>query len=151
MKMTVDYDTDFHAWALHNAKLLRQGKFAELDVEHLAEELESMGKTNKRELTSRFKILLAHLLKWQYQPDYRGRSWRSSIVEQRSEISELTAENPSLKPLFDEVIADAYLKAIKFAAKETGLLVNTFPQKCPYSLEQIVDDDFYPEVKADQE
>ena len=149
--MTVDYDTDFHAWALHNAKLLRQGKFAELDVEHLAEELESMGKTNKRELTSRFKILLAHLLKWQYQPDYRGRSWRSSIVEQRSEISELTAENPSLKPLFDEVIADAYLKAIKFAAKETGLLVNTFPQKCPYSLEQIVDDDFYPEVKADQE
>ena len=149
--MTVDYDTDFHAWALHNAKLLRQGKFAELDVEHLAEELESMGKTNKRELTSRFKILLAHLLKWQYQPDYRGRSWRSSIVEQRSEISELTAENPSLKPLFDEVIADAYLKAIKFAAKETGLLVNTFPQKCPYSLEQIVDDDFYPEVKADHE
>jgi hypothetical protein len=151
MKMTVDYDTDFHAWALHNAKLLRQGKFAELDVEHLAEELESMGKTNKRELTSRFKILLAHLLKWQYQPDYRGRSWRSSIVEQRSEISELTAENPSLKPLFNEVIADAYLKAIKFAAKETGLLVNTFPQKCPYSLEQIVDDDFYPEVKADHE
>jgi len=145
MIKTVDYNTDFYAWALYNAKLLRQGKFSDLDIEHIAEELETMGKNNKRELVSRFKILLAHLLKWQYQPDYRGRSWRSSIVEQRSEISDLVEENPSFKILFDESVANAYPKAVKFAIKETGLSTHTFPQKCPYSLEQILDEDFYPE------
>ncbi|MDY6994666.1 MAG: DUF29 domain-containing protein [Pseudomonadota bacterium] len=130
---TFDYHKDFYAWALHNAQLLRQGKFADLDVEHIAEELETIGKNNKRELASRFKILLAHLLKWQYQADYRGRSWRSSIVEQRSEMND------------DESIAYAYPKAVKFAVKETGLSPQTFPQSCPYSLEQILDEDFYPE------
>lgn len=146
MKNTTDYQTDFYAWALHNANLLRQGNFSELDIKHIAEELESMGKNNKRELTSRFKILLAHLLKWQYQPDYRGRSWRSSIVEQRSEIIDLTEENPSLRPLFNESVANAYPKAIQFAVKETGLPANTFPLTCPYSLEQILNEDFYPET-----
>jgi hypothetical protein len=146
MKNTIDYQTDFYAWALHNAKLLRQKHFSELDIEHIAEELESMGKNNKRELTSRFKILLAHLLKWHYQPDYRGRSWRSSIVEQRSEITDLIEDNPSLRPLFEESVTNAYPKAVKFAVKETGLPTNTFPRTCPYSLEQILDEDFYPEM-----
>lgn len=145
MNQSADYETDFYAWALHNAQLLREGRLSELDVEHLAEELESMGKRDRRELISRFKILLGHLLKWQYQPDYRGRSWRGSIIEQRSEIKELIKENPSLRPYLPDSIIDAYSKAVELATKETRLSINTFPRECPYSLEKILDDDFYPE------
>jgi hypothetical protein len=85
MNKLFDYETDFYAWALHNAQLLREGKFSELDVDHLVEELEDMG-NNKPELASRFIILIAHLLKWEYQPERRGRSWERSIDEQRSQI-----------------------------------------------------------------
>ena len=84
MNKSVEYDTDFYTWALHNAQLLRERRWSEIDVEHLIEELESMGKNNQRELNSRFKILLAQLLKWQYQPDHRSKSWQRSIDEQRS-------------------------------------------------------------------
>lgn len=145
MNQAADYETDFYAWALYNAQLLREGRLSELDVEHLAEELESMGKRDRRELISRFKILLGHLLKWQYQPDYRGRSWRGSIIEQRSEIRELIKENPSLRPYLPNSVIDAYSKAVELATKETRLSINTFPRECPYSLEKILDDDFYPE------
>ncbi|MDY6993264.1 MAG: DUF29 domain-containing protein, partial [Pseudomonadota bacterium] len=96
MSKSVEYDTDFYAWALHNAQLLREGKFSELDVEHLIEELEDMG-NNKQELASRFIILIAHLLKWAYQPSRRSSSWERSIDEQRSQIDLLLQDKPSLK------------------------------------------------------
>lgn len=143
--MNRDYETDFYAWVLHNAQLLRERRWSEIDVEHLIEELESMGKNNQRELNSRFKILLAQLLKWQYQPEHRSKSWQRSIDEQRSELDDLIEENPSLTTRFSHAVANAYPKAVKLAVKETRLSLNTFPQKCPYLLEQILDENFYPE------
>jgi hypothetical protein len=145
MGRITDYEKDFYGWALHNAELLRQGRLSEIDIEHIAEELESTGKRDRRELTSRFKILLAHLLKWQYQPKYRGRSWQRSVDEQRSEIIDLITDNPHLKNYISQSLIDAYPKAVKLAVKETRLSTNSFPLECPYSLENILAENFYPE------
>lgn len=144
MSKSVEYDTDFYAWALHNAQLLREGKFSELDVEHLIEELEDMG-NNKQELASRFIILIAHLLKWAYQPSRRSSSWERSIDEQRSQIDLLLQDKPSLKPGLIEAINKAYSRAVKLAAKETKRSKTEFPQECPYTPEQLLDENFYPE------
>ena len=152
MSKLIDYETDLYTWALHNAQLLRQGRFAELDVEHLAEELEDMGRNNRQEIVSRLKILIAHLLKWQYQFKqiaeiwpWEGGSWRSTIIEQRVQLNDKLATNPSLKPFLLEAVANAYPHAVKLAAKETKIPTTDFPQKCLYSIEQILDEDFYPE------
>lgn len=144
MNKLFDYETDFYAWALHNAQLLREGKFSELDVDHLVEELEDMG-NNKLELASRFIILIAHLLKWEYQPERRGRSWERSIDEQRSQIDWLLQNKPSLKPGLTDAATEIYSRAVKLAAKETKFPLTHFPPACPYSIEQLLDEDFYPE------
>lgn len=145
MNPAIDYETDFYAWASYNAQLLREGKFSKLDVEHLAEELESMERNNKRELISRLKILIGHLLKWQYQPGGRSTSWRRSIVEQRLQINDLIEDNPSLKSLLFEAITKAYPHAVELASDETGFPESTFPKTCPYSQEQILTKGFFPE------
>ncbi len=145
MNKAIDYETDFYAWASYHAQLLREGKFSELDVEHLAEELENMGKNNKRELVSRLKILIGHLLKWQYQPGGRSTSWRSSIVEQRLQINDLIADNPSLKPQLLEAITKAYSNAVELASDDTGFSESVFPKICPYSQEQILTKGFLPQ------
>src|SRR5580698_8493609 len=100
-----NYDEDFYAWANEQAALLRDGKLAEADVEHIALEIESMGKTEKRELVARLTILLLHLLKWKFQPNLRGRSWRLTIKEQRKEVVNHLADNPSLKSRTQEAMA----------------------------------------------
>jgi hypothetical protein len=138
------YDQDFYAWANEQAALLRAGRFAAADIETIAEELESMGRSEKRELVSRLKILLLHLLKWQFQPVLRGSSWRLSIEEQRRELLRHLADNPSLKVKLPETIADAYGDALIGAERETGLPRSTFPAACPYAFEQMVDDGFWP-------
>jgi hypothetical protein len=102
------HDSDFYAWSLEQAALLREGRVAEADLAAIAQEIESMGKTEKRELVSRLTVLLLHLLKWQYQPTGRGNSWRLSIANARDEISDLIADNPSLKSILDDVMASAY-------------------------------------------
>lgn len=140
---TSDYYKDFYAWALHNAQLLREGRFSELDVNHLVEELEDMG-NNKQELASRFIILIAHLLKWEYQPERRGSSWERSIDEQRSQIDWLLQNKPSLKPGLTDAVTKIYSRAVKLAAKETKLPLAHFPSICSYSIEQLLDEDFYP-------
>ncbi len=145
MSKFVDYETDLYAWALYNAQLLREGKLSELDVEHLIEELEEMGRSNRQELESRFIILIGHLLKWEYQPNHRGRSWERSIDEQRIQIMRKLRQNPSLKPHLSEAIMDAYSDALKLAAKETKIRPAHFPQVCPYTIEQLLNEDFYPE------
>ncbi len=99
------HDTDFYAWSLEQAALLRAGRVAEADLAAIAEEIESMGKTEKRELVSRLTVLMLHLLKWQYQPAGRGNSWRLSIANARDEIFDLLNDNPSLKSVLDEVTA----------------------------------------------
>lgn len=142
--MTKEYEKDFYAWTTHNAKLLREGKFSEMDVEHIAEEIESMGKSEKRELMSRLAVLLAHLLKWQFQPERQSNSWKYTIEEQRDEVLELLDESPSLKHEIKEKLERAYRKAILWAATEMGVNKSIFQEKCPFSLEETLNKNFYP-------
>jgi Domain of unknown function DUF29 len=134
-KVQDEYNKDFYAWALHSAELIREGKFSELDVENLAEELESMGKSERRELISRLAILIAHLLKWQFQPERRCNSWKYTIEEQQLKVTELLEESPSLKYELETKLSDAYKQAVLIAAKETNLDRKVFPEKCFFDLE----------------
>lgn len=144
-KTTQEYHKDFYAWILHNAELIRQGKFSEIDVVNVAEELESMGRNDRRELLNRLAVLLAHLLKWQFQPERRGSSWKYTIAEQRFELADLLLESPSLKVEIDKQLEHAYQKALLIAIKETGMSKKAFPKKCPFSLKQTCATDFLPE------
>ena len=139
------YDEDFYAWSNQQAALLRAGRFSAADVERIAEEIESMGKTEKRELVSRLKILLLHLLKWQVQPGRRGASWQASIRIQRLELAAHLVDNPSLKATIAASMAAAYSIAIIAAAQETALPEAVFPVESPYDLAQLMDRDFWPE------
>jgi hypothetical protein len=139
------YETDFYAWANEQAALLRAGALASADVAHIALEIESMGKTEKRELISRLAVLLTHLLKWEFQPALRGKSWRATIKVQRRELARHLNDNPSLKAKLNEAIADAYGDAILNASRETGLDEEDFPAHCPWTNDEIADGDFWPE------
>lgn len=146
------YDRDFGAWIQHQLRLLKHGRTQEIDVEHLIAELEDMGKSNLRELESRLIILLAHLLKWQFQLDhlssqwkeFEGKSWRKTIIEQRVQLLFLLAKVPSLQASRALAIADAYPDARRLTIRETNLSPDVFPSTCPYSVEQVFDEDFFP-------
>lgn len=142
------YDQDFYTWAMRTAELIRQGRFDEIDANHLAEEIEDMGKSTQRELVSRLVVLLAHLLKWQHQPDQRarhGRSWSLTIKEQRRQLAILLRKNPGLTPLLDESVEEAYGTARLVAARESTLDETVFPEVCPFAFEDIADNDFWPD------
>ena len=142
---TTLYDTDFHAWANEQAALLRAGRLTEADIENIAEEIESMGRSEKRELVNRLAALMLHLLKWRYQPGLRGKSWQYSIDEQRHRIDDHLKDNPSLKARLDEAINGAYRLAKLGAARETGFDLDTFPSTCPFPFEQAMDPGFWPD------
>jgi hypothetical protein len=152
--LVAEYEQDFDAWIQQHINLLKQGRLEEIDVDHLIEELEDMGKSNRRELVNRFIPLIAHLLKWQYQykqlqnqwVTFTGGSWRGTITEQRTKMTKLLKQSPSLKGKLPEAILDAYPDALKVAVSETGLPKSTFPNSCPYTIEQLLDEDFYPEI-----
>ena len=114
----INYDKDFYSWTQEQAELLKHGRFLELDIDNLIEEVESMGRSEKRELESRLTTLLLHLLKWKYQEVRRGRSWQLSIDEQRIQFEKTLNENPGLKPALDQIIKDAYKLAVIKAARE---------------------------------
>ena len=139
------YERDFYAWTLKNAELLRQGRLGEIDLEHLAEELDSMGRSEKRELINRLAVLLAHLLKWRIQANRRGRSWQLTLKEQRRQTTRVLRDNPSLKPLLAEIVVEAYEDAILRAAQETGMEESAFPAGCPFTIDQILEEDFLPD------
>ena len=139
------YDQDFYAWTLHNARLLRQGRLSEIDAANIAEELESMGKSQKRALSNRLTVLIAHLLKWRYQAGGRSPSWRNAITIQRIELQELLEENPSLRPTLPVVLTAVYKKARLWAANETQLEPSAFPAVCPFTAEQTLDNDYWPD------
>jgi hypothetical protein len=139
------YDRDFYAWANEQAALLRAGKLGEADLAHIAEEIESMGKTEKRELVSRLTVLLLHLLKWRYQPEFRSTSWRLSVEEQRIQVASQLADNPSLKSLLSTAVAESYRLAVIGARRETGLSGDTFPAACPWSFDEMMNDEFWPD------
>ena len=139
------YDRDFYAWSREQAELLRAGRLAEADIAHIAEEIDSMGRTEKRELISRLSVLLLHLLKWRHQPEKRGPSWEASIRVQRNRLADHLDDNPSLKTLLPKALASAYRDASLEAVAETGLPGATFPAACPWTVEQALDGGFWPE------
>jgi hypothetical protein len=153
MDLKREYDQNFHQWIEHHIALIREGRFNEIDTDHLIEELEDMARRDRDELVSRLVVLIAHLLKWQFQLDqlsdrwkeFDGRSWRRSIIEQRHEILRQLRNKPSLKSYLPDAIIEAYPDALESAIEETNLPESTFPQTCPYLLEQLVDKKFYPE------
>ncbi|MFB1487501.1 MULTISPECIES: DUF29 domain-containing protein [unclassified Thiocapsa] len=147
--MESTYDSDFYAWANTQAALLRGGRIDQADIEHIAEEIESMGKSELRELENRLARLFTHLLKWQFQPNRRSRSWTLTIKEQRRRLHRHLAQNPSLKAKLEQAVVDAYGDAILKAARETGLAEETFPPVCPFTIEQILNDDV-PGLAVDQ-
>jgi len=142
------YETDFYGWIQQQAAMLRGRDFADVDLDNLIEEVESMGASERRELESRLETLLAHLLKWQFQPQRRGTSWQLTIIEQRKRIARHLNKNPSLKGVLPETYQDTYDYAVLAAAKETCLAASTFPAQCPWSFEQAMNEDFWPEAPA---
>jgi len=144
MELTLNYEKDFYLWLMGNSQLLREQRFEEIDADHIAEELESMGRSEKRELISRFAVLFTHLLKWQFQAVKRSRSWKNTIMVQRLDIKDLLEDSPSLHHLIEAKIDKAYEKAKLKAEDETGIDSKFFPRHCPYSLEKILDETFFP-------
>ena len=124
--------------------MLKEGQTDKLDIDHLVEELEDMSKSNFRELENCLLILIAHLLKWQFQPKRQSGSWRGSIIEQRVRLTRLLKQMPSLQVQLGNAVIDVYSDSIILASKETKLSKSIFPYDCPYSLTQLLDDDFYP-------
>lgn len=138
------HETDFYAWLSHNATLIRAGRVSEADLANIAEELEDMGRSDKRALGSHIGVLLPHLLKWQYQPAQRSNSWRGSIYNARRAIAKLLKESPSLRGLMPPLMVDEYPDARYNALIETGLPEDAFPIVCPYSIEAMLDKGFWP-------
>ncbi|MFM6208641.1 DUF29 domain-containing protein [Planktothrix sp.] len=136
------YEQDFYLWTQITAEQLKENKFNEIDKTNLIEEIESMGRSEKRELKSRLIVLLMHLLKWHYQPEKRSESWRSTITEQRICIEGLLEDSPSLKPLLSEVFEDCYQKARLKASDATGIKLNFFPKESPFSLEETLESSY---------
>jgi hypothetical protein len=134
------YEQDFYAWTVQQTELLRAGRWESLDVENLIEEMEALGRQERRELKNRLGILLGHLLKWRYQPDARSKSWWATIFEQRQEILQLLKENPSLKPYLPEAIALAHPQGLAIVIRETPLTLKQLPESCPFSMFEILEE-----------
>jgi hypothetical protein len=143
---TPDYETDFAAWAAQQAEALRAKDWAALDVEHLAEEVEDLRKTERRAVRSQLRLILSHLLKWVHQPDKRTESWRSTIANGRVLVQEDLEDNTSLARELEALAAWAYPRARRDAVRETGLPIATFPEACPWAVAQVLDEDFWPDA-----
>ena len=139
------YERDFSLWLERQAQLLRERRLDELDVPNLLEEIEDMGRSEKRAIESDLIVLLTHLLKYRFQPEQRSSSWRGSIVEHRRRLRKLIRESPSLHPYAREVYAESYADGREQAAAETGLPLATFPADPPFTLEQALDPQFLPD------
>jgi len=139
------YETDFYGWIQHQVDSLRVRSLSNLDFDHLIEEIDSMGKSLQRELASIFEVLFSHLLKWRFQPKFKGTSWELTIDEQRDEIAELLSDNPSLMSKLDDAITRGYRHAKRAAMKETGIDQSTFPALCPWTFEQAMNPHFWPD------
>ncbi len=141
------YDTDFYLWTQQQAALLRQGEFnrVDLDIENIAEEIESMGRREKHSIRSYLFNVMLHLLKWRYQPERRGTSWNLSIRNGRHQIDRLMEDSPSLRPQLETLISKEYPQARKMAEIETDLPLETFPEQCPFTVEQVLDAEYWPD------
>ena len=141
------YDTDFYAWTLEQSRLLQSGELKSLDIENLVEEIESLGRQERRELENRLGGLIGHLLKWVYQPDKRSKSWQVTIRVQRQQIQRLINQNPSLKSYLLEAVSIGYELGLELFFRETRLLDVDLPDVCPFTVEQVFDAAFPDGVK----
>ena len=132
------YETDFYAWTQETAQRLRSGEFEAIDMAELIDEVIDLGNRHKEQLESRLTILIAHLLKWDHQPQRRSNSWRGTIRLQRNRIQRLLLKMPSLRASIPEVLREAYEDALALAVQETSLKETTFPPVCPYTLDEIL-------------
>jgi hypothetical protein len=139
------YETDYQKWIDTTIEKLRLQDYSNIDWENLIEEIEDMGRSERKSLKSNLIVVLTHLLKWQYQPEFRSGSWKGSIVEHRRRIREALSDSPSLKHYLEEVFAGCYLDAVEQASAETGLPVETFPQECPYTSAEVLNSNFLSE------
>lgn len=146
------YENDLYQWALTNARLLRSGQFKKIDIQHIADELEDMGKRERKELKSQLNRLILHLLKWQFQPEKRttqsgteNRSWRDSIINSRKEIEDILDDSPSLRQNIPDLMEKLYPECVKSAIQETKLRPEVFPKTVPFTQEQIFSESFWPE------
>lgn len=139
------YEADYYGWTMDQAAAVRAGRFDLVDRENLAEEIEDLGKKERREVESRLVLVLLHLLKWQFQPEKRKGGWEASIRVQRNDLNEVLAENPSLKDYPEERLTTAYAKARLAAERETGIAYEAFPEACPYSVAQVLEESFFPD------
>jgi hypothetical protein len=143
--MSETYLTDFNLWIDRTAQLLREQRWHEIDVAHLIEEIEDLGKSERRGIVSQLTRLLLHLLKWQYQPQRRSDSWLDSITDARTQIELAIEDSPSLKNYPAEKLQESYQRARRQAAKQTNIEISVFPTTCPYSLELVLAEDWLPE------
>jgi hypothetical protein len=142
---SVNYEEDFYGWTVEQSRLLRSGELSAIDVANIAEEIESIGRSDRRELKSRLVVLVAHLLKWGQQPGGRSRSWSATIDEQRLQIEGILGESPSLRPSVAAMLVDAHAIARARAIAETGLADEVFPEACPFTAEEVLSRTFLPE------
>jgi hypothetical protein len=137
------YEQDFYKWTQETSQLIKKGKFDQVDWENVIEEIEALGRSEKRAIRSYLIVVIKHLLKWQYQPEHQSGSWRASIHNSRNHLLELLEENPSLRGDFvAEAIVKVYKTAREEASEETTIFLDKFPLDCPYSVEQLLDSDF---------
>jgi hypothetical protein len=145
--MSTSYESDVVAWAKEQAEMIRSGRFDKLDLKNIAEEIEDVGKSEQRELASRMAVLLAHILKWKFQPQKRSVSWTLTIKEQRRLLVRRVQKTPSLSPMLSdpEWIDEIWVDAKALAEKETGLDIGTYPEVCPWPMANVLAPDWLPE------
>jgi hypothetical protein len=139
---TAEYERDFYTWSFEQARLIRERNWGAIDIDNVAEEIESLGREQFAKLRSALRVLLMHMLKWDHQPERRSRSWVLSIQGQRVELDDVLDGNPGLKPRIPEAISKAYRGALIEAMQETGLEKDRFPKQCPYEFEEITTREF---------
>ena len=139
------YETDFNLWLEETARLLKENKLEQLDIENLIEEIEAMGRSEKRGFCSNLEQLLLHLLKWKYQLNKRSGSWESYIIEHRNRMLDDLEDSPSYKPYYEQIFDKCYQNARKYAEAETGLSIKTFPEICPFSKIEVLTLDYLPQ------
>ncbi|RUV31210.1 MULTISPECIES: DUF29 domain-containing protein [unclassified Mesorhizobium] len=144
LRALTPYETDFAQWSAEQAALLRDGRLSELDRENVAEEIESLGRSDRREIRSRMEVLIAHLLKWEFQPGHRCHSWQAWISEQRVWIGNILKDSPSLRRYPAQIFDEAYGDALPTAVRETGLRKAHFPSESPFTVKQALDGRFWP-------
>ncbi|MBW4525202.1 MAG: DUF29 domain-containing protein [Phormidium tanganyikae FI6-MK23] len=138
------YEVDFVRWIETTAEQLRTQNYASVDWQNLIEEIEDMSRRERKSLKSNLIVILLHLVKWQYQPEFRSGSWRGSIREHRRRVNDDLKDSPSLVPYLQEIFAECYMNTREQAADETGLLLETFPVACPYLPEQVLNSEYLP-------